>query len=187
MRVAMLDNRDSFTYNLVHACAQTGAEVAVWRESPTLCADIFAWRPTHIVLSPGPQRPTDHPALHQMLDAFAGRVPMLGVCLGMQGMNEWAGGNLRRDHPPMHGKTSAVTHDGRGLFAGIPSPCRMMRYHSLALDDVAPDFIVTACAADNGTVMAIAHRTLPLWGVQFHPESYQSEWGNRLVENFMTQ
>lgn len=184
-RVALIDHHDSFTYNIVHALEAAGATVAVWRAQSGLLDAVTAWQPTHLVLSPGPQRPADHPVLTQTLAHFANDLPVLGICLGMQGMNEWAGGTLRRDHPPMHGKTSAIAHDQTGLFSGIPTPCHMMRYHSLVLDHVAPAFAVTARVADSNTVMAIAHRSRPLWGVQFHPESYASPWGARLFKNFL--
>lgn len=184
-RIGILDNHDSFTYNLAQAFLQTGAQTAVWRDHPALLGTIAAYAPTHLVISPGPMRPTDHPAIVRVLTQFAGQIPLLGVCLGMQGMNEWAGGTIRRDHPPMHGKTSDITHDGAGLFTGLPSPCTVARYHSLVLDRVASDFAVTARVAGSDTVMAIAHRTRPMWGVQFHPESYLSPHGQKLLENFL--
>ena len=192
MRVFLLDNDDSFTFNLAQAFMKLGAEVRVERpvdnspkRSPTpFIEGVESWRPTHIVLSPGPMRPQDHPFNWTLLDAFAGRIPILGVCLGMQAINEWCGGTLRRDTPPMHGKTSQVRYqDGAVLLDGLPNPFTAARYHSLAVDRLGDGLRATAWT--DQTVMAIAHERWPLFGVQFHPESYLTPNGEPMLAAFL--
>lgn len=161
-----------------------GAEVLVQRAHVGLLAAIDAYAPTHLVISPGPKRPGDHPAIAQVLQSWIGRVPVLGVCLGMQALNEYFGGTLRRDHPPMHGKTSQLRHDGQGVFAGVPVTTTVARYHSLLIDHLGDNLYVHAWT-DGERPMAIAHRTLPIYGMQFHPESFLSTDGDRMIANFL--
>ncbi|MBI4237285.1 MAG: aminodeoxychorismate/anthranilate synthase component II [Deltaproteobacteria bacterium] len=185
VRVFLLDNVDSFTYNLAQGLEQLGAVVQVVRASSALTDAIAAFVPTHLVLSPGPLRPADHPAIFTLLERFAGRLPMLGVCLGMQAINEYCGGGIRRDTHPMHGKTSAVIHDGHSLFADVPTPFSAARYHSLRCDPLGQELHATAWTSDRRIVMALQHTTKPLFGLQFHPESYLTPDGLRILRNFL--
>lgn len=193
-KVFILDNVDSFTFNLAQAFQKGGAEVLVRRADEALAA-IADWSPTHLVLSPGPQRPADHPMNNTLLDRFAGRLPILGVCLGMQAINTWCEGTLRRTTPPLHGKTSAVRYaPGTPLFDRFSNPFVAARYHSLAVDRVGTGLRATAWVEPAGhrppatgapSIMALAHERLPLFGVQFHPESYLTEEGELLLANFL--
>ncbi len=183
-RVFLLDNLDSFTFNVAQQIARLGAEVIVRRAPAASPAEVRAMQPTHLVLSPGPLHPKDHPRNAELLQAFAGALPMLGICLGMQAMNCYFGGTVRCDQPPMHGKTSAIHHHGTGLFEGVPNPFVVARYHSLVLDRVGAGFTMTAETSDHRP-MAIAHQTMPLCGVQFHPESFLTVDGDRLIANFL--
>ncbi|MBI2346996.1 MAG: aminodeoxychorismate/anthranilate synthase component II [Deltaproteobacteria bacterium] len=187
-RVFLLDNIDSFTFNLAQLFMALGTDVRVER-APVDLKDIAAWSPTHLVFSPGPMRPDDHPANSELLEKYAGRVPILGVCLGMQAINCWCGGTLRRDKPPMHGKTSLVRFSAQApLLMGLPNPFVAARYHSLVVDRLGEGLRETAWtdAAKAETVMALAHETWPLFGVQFHPESYLTPEGGRLLEAFLS-
>lgn len=183
-RVFLLDNRDSFTHNLMQSFLRIGAQTCVERDAAGLLEKISTFHPTHLVLSPGPLSPREHPANALLLDHFATRLPLLGVCLGMQAINVWAGGSIRVDTPPRHGKTSAISHDARGLFSGVPLPMTVARYHSLVVDRLAENFVITA-RTDDDRVMAITHRTRPLVGVQFHPESFLTDAGETILENFL--
>lgn len=185
-RVFLFDNVDSFTYNLAQAFEIGGAVVRVARGHADLIQDVIAFEPTHLVLSPGPLRPRDHPGNFTLLDRYAGQLPILGVCLGMQAINEFCGGTLCRDVSPMHGKTSAVTHDGTGLFAGVPSPFPAARYHSLYCDQLGQDLRPTAWTDGSpARLMALQHVTAPLFGLQFHPESYLTPAGGKILRNFL--
>jgi anthranilate synthase component II len=181
----VIDNYDSFTYNLVQILAAAGAEVAVVRNDAHDVPDLLARRPTGIVLSPGPGRPEDAgvcPAL------FAARpaVPILGVCLGHQAMGVAFGATVRRAAHLLHGKSSPIRHDGQGLFAGLPSPFEAGRYHSLEVgEETLPPELEPVAWSDDGTLMAMRHRELPYWGVQFHPESVLTGAGTRLLGNFL--
>lgn len=161
-----------------------GAEVLVRRAADATPFAVVALAPTHIVLSPGPLRPEDHPANAALLTRFAGVVPILGVCLGMQAINGWCGGTLQRTTPPVHGKTSDVQHNASGLFVGVPQPMRVARYHSLVVDRLGDALEATAWLSD-GTIMAVQHGRWPLYGVQFHPESFLTDGGDLLVRNFL--
>ncbi|MBI4365317.1 MAG: aminodeoxychorismate/anthranilate synthase component II [Deltaproteobacteria bacterium] len=189
MRCFLLDNRDSFTFNLAQAFHALGGEVMVQRAESRMPAAmaclIHEWSPTHLVLSPGPLRPEDHPMNAALLDRFAGRIPILGVCLGMQAINLWCGGTLRRDTPPMHGKTSLVRYtEGAPLMEGLPNPFTAARYHSLVLDRLGRDLAATAWTGE--VIMAVRHARHPIFGVQFHPESYMTPEGTWLLRNFLT-
>ncbi len=184
MRLLMIDNYDSFTYNLVQLFYEFDLEVLVFRHDCITLDQIAALRPNWLCISPGPRDPAHAGISKAAVAYFAGQVPILGVCLGMQVFNEVFGGVTRRAPLPMHGKCSYVTHNGRGLFAGIPSPFRAARYHSLCVEVRSPELIVTA-RAEDGVVMAIEHRSWPLYGVQCHPESFLTEHGRQLAANFL--
>jgi anthranilate synthase component 2 len=184
--VVVVDHHDSYTWNLVHLVASvTGTLPEVVQHDATTAAHVLSF--DRVVLSPGPGHPADPSDFSVGREVLlAGRVPVLGVCLGMQGLVTTYGGRVERVEPA-HGEVAEVSHDGRGLFAGIPSPYPAVRYHSLAATRVPDDLVVTAtCTGAQGdVVMGVRHRNLPLQGVQFHPESVLSEHGRRLVENFL--
>ncbi len=184
--ILLLDNYDSFTWNLYQAMAGLGAEVEVRRNDALTVDDVIAMRPTGIVLSPGPGRPEHAGIQPELLRRLDERTPLLGVCLGHQGLVEACGGALERDPIPVHGKSSLVHHDGSPLYQGLPNPFQAGRYHSLrARRDALPDELkLTAWTAD-GHVMGVQHTRLPRYGVQFHPESILTPQGERLVANFL--
>ena len=185
----VLDNYDSFTYNLVQYLGELGEEPVVYRNDALGVADVLALKPTAAVLSPGPKTPAQAGILVPLVRALAGKVPILGVCLGHQAIGEAFGGRIVRAHVLMHGKTCPVVHTNDELFDGIPSPFTAMRYHSLAVDPhfLPPDLVVTAMSGtgDASEIMAMKHRDHPTYGVQFHPESIGTEHGKRLLENFL--
>jgi anthranilate synthase component 2 len=185
--VLLIDNYDSFTWNLAHRLGELGAEVRVVRNDAATIAEIDAMAPARIVVSPGPGRPETAGVSVDVLKRFAGRVPLLGVCLGHQALSIAFGGRVERAPVPMHGKTSMVAHEGTQLFAGLASPFEAGRYHSLVIprDAVPEGFHVSAWVEGDGTVMGIAHDTLPMFGVQFHPESVLTAVGHRLLQNFL--
>jgi anthranilate synthase/aminodeoxychorismate synthase-like glutamine amidotransferase len=184
-RILVVDNYDSFTYNLVQLLLVAGAAVEVLRNDAEPAAAMLARQPDGILLSPGPGRPEEAGV---MMDLLAARpeLPMLGVCLGHQAMGASCGATVGRAVHLMHGKTSNVRHHGEGVFAGLPDPFEATRYHSLEVkaDTLPPELVPTAWA-DDGTLMAMRHTALPWWGVQFHPESVMTTAGPRLVENFL--
>ena len=184
--VLVLDNYDSFTYNLVQYLGELGAPVQVRRNDETTPDDIRAMAPSRILISPGPGRPEDAGVTLDVIRTFT-TVPVLGVCLGHQAIGMAFGGNVVRAPVPMHGKTTTVEHDGRGVFAGITSSFQASRYHSLVVaDDGWPASLeVTARSKEDGLVMGLRHRTLPLHGVQFHPESILTHEGRRILRNFL--
>ena len=182
--VLMIDNYDSFTYNLVQYLGELGAQVSVVRNDAITLAEVEARRPERIVVSPGPCTPSEAGISVPLIQRFAGRVPILGVCLGHQAIGQAFGGRVVR-HVPVHGKTTEISHDGRGLFAGLPNPLPVARYHSLVVDPDLPDGL-EATAHGGGVVMAMRHRELPALGVQFHPESILTPDGKALLRNFLT-
>jgi len=189
--VFVLDNYDSFTYNLVQYIGELGAEVVVRRNDQVTVAEIEAMRPDRIVVSPGPCTPNEAGISIELILHFAGKVPLLGVCLGHQAIGAAFGGQVVRAKNLMHGKTSQVEHDGKTIFRGLKSPMTATRYHSLIVaDDSLPaDLEVSAWTHDGGgtrVIMGVRHRRLPLEGVQFHPESVLTSEGKRLVENFLS-
>src|SRR5690349_20888327 len=186
IRLLLIDNYDSFTYNLVQAFLVLGADVRVHRNDAITVEEALAVEPTHLCISPGPGTPADAGVSMDMIRAFAGRVPVFGVCLGHQSIVEVFGGKVVRAGRLMHGKTSLVSHAGRGLFAGLPQPCEVGRYHSLIAqpDALPPELEVTARTAE-GEIMGVRHRTLDVEGVQFHPESVLTPDGPRLLQNFL--
>ena len=183
----LIDNYDSFTYNLAHRLGELGASVKVVRNDAATVGDIERLAPARIVISPGPGRPESAGITVEVLKRFADRVPLLGVCLGHQALAVAFGGRVDRASAPMHGKVSMVTHEGTHLFAGMTEPIEAGRYHSLVIarDAVPPDFIVSAWAADDQTIMGVRHRTRPVYGVQFHPESVLTPVGYRVLQNFL--
>jgi anthranilate synthase/aminodeoxychorismate synthase-like glutamine amidotransferase len=187
-RLLLIDNYDSFTYNLVQAFLVEGAEVDVRRNDEITIEQALALKPTHVCISPGPGTPYDAGISMDIIRAFAGQVPVFGVCLGHQSITEVFGGKVVRAGRLMHGKTSLVTHDGLGLFSGMSSPCQVGRYHSLIaeLSSLPSELLVTA-QTDQGEIMGIRHRELMVEGVQFHPESVLTPEGPLLMRNFLTQ
>ena len=182
----MIDNYDSFTYNLVQYLGELGAEVRVVRNDEASVTELAAMHPARVVISPGPCTPKEAGISLEAINAFAGRVPLLGVCLGHQAIGAAFGGKVVHARTLMHGKTSPIEHAGAGVFEGLPSPFTATRYHSLAVErDSLPDCLeVTAWTAD-GEIMGLRHRTMAIEGVQFHPESILSEHGRALLKNFL--
>ena len=185
--LVMIDNYDSFTYNLVQYFGELGEEVRTFRNDEVTLDDIAALKPDRICISPGPCTPHEAGISVPALQHFAGKLPILGVCLGHQAIGAAFGGNVVRAREVMHGKTSAIEHTGVGVFRNLPSPYTVTRYHSLAIERSAlPDCLeVTAWTAD-GEIMAVRHRQFAIEGVQFHPESILSEHGHALLKNFLT-
>lgn len=186
MRMLLIDNYDSFTYNLVQAFAALGAEVIVHRNDAITVAEAQAIKPTHLVISPGPGRPEDAGVSLQMIAAFAESIPLLGVCLGHQCLVTHFGGQIVRAERLMHGKTSMATHDGKTIFAGLPQPLEVGRYHSLCAEhDSLPATLDVTAETERGEIMGVRHKSLPLEGVQFHPESVLTPAGDQLMANFL--
>jgi anthranilate synthase/aminodeoxychorismate synthase-like glutamine amidotransferase len=188
--VFVLDNYDSFTYNLVQYLGELGAEVEVRRNDEITVEEVEALHPERILLSPGPCTPGEAGILVPLIRHMAGKTPIFGVCLGHQAIGEAFGGQVVRAHHLMHGKTSPVEHDGKGIFAGLQSPLTCTRYHSLIVDeDTLPaELMVTARTSESGggtVIMGLRHRTLPIEGVQFHPESVLTEGGHQMIRNFL--
>ncbi|MGE5169822.1 MAG: anthranilate synthase component II [Rudaea sp.] len=182
----MLDNYDSFTWNLVQYLGELGAVVKVVRNDAMALDEVEALHPDHIVISPGPCTPNEAGISVPLVRRFAGRIPILGVCLGHQAIGQAFGGRVIRAQRVMHGKLSSIVHDQRGVFAGVPSPFQATRYHSLALErsSLPPVLDVTATAED-GEIMGIRHHELPVEGVQFHPEAILTEHGKKVLANFL--
>lgn len=183
----LIDNYDSFTYNLVHYVGELGVEVAVWRNDALTVAEAMALNPSHILLSPGPCTPNEAGICLDLIRAAAeARTPLMGVCLGHQSIGQVFGGKVIRAPAPMHGKVDTIHHTGRGLLNGIPAPFRATRYHSLIVErDTLPDCLETTAETADGIIMALSHRELPIHGVQFHPESIESEHGHAILGNFV--
>jgi anthranilate synthase/aminodeoxychorismate synthase-like glutamine amidotransferase len=185
-RLLLVDNYDSFTYNLVQAFLVLGAEVAVHRNDEISVEAALALDPSHLCISPGPGTPAEAGVSKDMIRGFAGRIPVLGVCLGHQALVEVYGGTIERAERLMHGKTSNVMHAGKGVFAGLPSPLQAGRYHSLiAKRDALPGTLEVTGWTEDGEVMGVRHRSLPIEGVQFHPESILTPDGPKLLGNFL--
>ncbi|HEY0102641.1 MAG TPA: aminodeoxychorismate/anthranilate synthase component II [Brevundimonas sp.] len=184
--ILVVDNYDSFTWNLVHYLAELGAETKVVRNDDLTAAEAWALKPEAVLLSPGPCSPNEAGICLSVLETAPLDMPIFGVCLGHQAMGQAFGGEVIRAQSLMHGKTSPIEHDGQGVFRGLPSPFTATRYHSLAVRrDALPDVLeVTAWTAD-GEIMGLAHRTRPIHGVQFHPESIATEHGHDLLANFL--
>ena len=182
----MIDNYDSFTYNLVQYFGELGEDVRVFRNDEITIGQIQELEPERICLSPGPCSPNEAGVTLDVIARFAGRIPILGVCLGHQAIGQAFGGRVVRAQRLMHGKTSPIEHRGQGVFAGLPAPFTATRYHSLAVEraSVPNDLEVTACTAD-GEIMGLRHRRLAVEGVQFHPESIATEYGHEMLRNFL--
>ena len=182
----LIDNYDSFTWNLYHYLSELGAEVEVHRNDSLTVEEALARKPRAIVLSPGPGDPDKAGICLPLIEQAAGVIPLLGVCLGHQSIGQAFGGRIERAPQPLHGKLSTISHDGKGIFDGIPSPMTVTRYHSLtvARSDLPASLEVTA-ESEDGLIMGLRHRHLPIEGVQFHPESIASEHGHQLLRNFL--
>jgi anthranilate synthase component 2 len=185
--ILVIDNYDSFTWNLVHYLQELGAAVEVVRNDALTAVEAIGMRPAAVLISPGPCTPNEAGiSLALVAEAAQAKLPLLGVCLGHQAMAQAFGGRIVRAPRVMHGKTSPVVHDGQGVFAGLPSPFTATRYHSLIVaEDSVPRSLVVNAQSDDGVIMGIRHRSLPLFGVQFHPESIATDHGHRLLANFM--
>jgi len=186
LRILVIDNYDSFVYNLVQYLGELGAETTVWRNDAATVDDVRALRPDGILISPGPGHPADARLSVDVIRELPAEVPILGVCLGHQIIGHLAGGAIGRAPELLHGKTSRIHHDGAGVLAGLPNPFEATRYHSLVVErgSVPPELEVTA-STSGGLVMALRHRELPLEGVQFHPESVLTSAGHRLLANWL--
>jgi anthranilate synthase component II len=186
LTIALIDNYDSFTYNLLHYLGELGAVVEVFRNDALSADEVLARKPSGIVLSPGPCTPNEAGICLELAALAAGKVPLLGVCLGHQSITQAFGGKVIRAPKPMHGKVSEITHNGKGLFKGLPPRFRVTRYHSLISEkDSFPACLEATAHTDDGIIMALQHREYPVFGVQFHPESIASEHGHAMLRNFL--
>src|SRR5450631_1045944 len=184
--VTLIDNYDSFTFNLVHYLGALGADVSVWRNDEISVAEVVAARPDAIVLSPGPCTPNEAGICLDLVRAAGGSTPLLGVCLGHQAIGQAFGGRVVRAAAPMHGKLSRIFHNSSGIFRGINGPFQATRYHSLLIDrESSPADLEITAETEDGAIMGVAHRSLPVHGVQFHPESILSEHGHLILKNFL--
>lgn len=184
--ILLVDNYDSFTYNLYHYLGELGAKVLVRRNDALSVDEAMALAPDAIVISPGPGTPDDAGICLDLVAAAAGNIPVMGVCLGHQCIGQAFGGKIVRANLPMHGKVSRVLHRGEGLFAGLPSPVAETRYHSLVVDHATlPECLAITAETEDGIIMGLSHRTHPIHGVQFHPESIASDHGHAILRNFL--
>ncbi|MBF0323582.1 anthranilate synthase component II [Magnetospirillum moscoviense] len=182
----LIDNYDSFTYNLWHYLGELGVEVEVRRNDALTVEQALAMRPEGIVISPGPCDPDRAGICLDLIKAAAGKVPMFGVCLGEQSMGQAFGGRVVRAPEPMHGKVDTIHHDGTGIFEGLPSPFRATRYHSLVVERASlPHCLHVSAWTEDGLIMGLAHNDVAAWGVQFHPESIETEHGHSMLRNFI--
>jgi len=182
----VIDNFDSFTYNLVQYFGQLGVEQQVFRNDAITVEEALALDPERVMVSPGPCSPNEAGVSIDIIGAFAGKKPLLGVCLGHQAVGQYFGGKVVRAERLMHGKTSPVKHRDTDLFKGLPNPLEATRYHSLLVErESLPDCLEITAETDEGEIMGLAHKDLPVWGVQFHPESIATEEGMRILENFL--
>lgn len=186
MSFLVIDNYDSFTYNLVHYLGELGAELDVRRNDALTAEEALALKPEGIILSPGPCSPNEAGICLELIEKAAGSVPILGVCLGHQSIGQAYGGDVVRAEHLMHGKVSAINHEGVSVFKGLNGPVNVTRYHSLTIDPQSmPEDLVVTASADDGTIMGVMHRHHPVHGVQFHPESIASEHGHHMLRNFL--
>ena len=184
--IIIIDNYDSFTYNLVQYFGELDADVRVFRNDAITVAEVDALKPDRIVISPGPCTPYEAGISIETIRELGPKYPILGVCLGHQSMGAAYGGDVVRAGVIMHGKISSITHNGNAFFAGVPSPFKATRYHSLVIKrETCPDCLEITAETDGGMIMAVAHREYPVWGVQFHPESILTEHGKTMIRNFM--
>jgi anthranilate synthase/aminodeoxychorismate synthase-like glutamine amidotransferase len=184
--IAMIDNYDSFTYNLVQYLEELGAPVRVFRNDEITLDEVGALRPSHIVISPGPCTPNEAGITLRLIEKAAGRIPLLGVCLGHQAIGQAFGGKVVRAKQVMHGKVSQIRHDARGLFSNLPPGFIATRYHSLVVERASlPACLSVTAESEDGEIMGLRHRELPIEGVQFHPEALLTEHGHRMLQNFI--
>ena len=184
----VIDNYDSFTYNLVQYLGELGQDVRVVRNDEIASGDIAGLAPSHIVISPGPCTPNEAGISLDVIKMYAGKIPILGVCLGHQSIGQAFGGKIVRAARVMHGKTSQMHHDGKGVFTGLPNPFEATRYHSLLIERASvPDVLEVTARTDEDEIMAVRHKTLPVEGVQFHPESFLTTAGKDLLKNFIAK
>ncbi len=182
----MIDNYDSFTYNLVQYLGELGQEVKVVRNDQVSVDEIEDMAPEHLVISPGPCTPNEAGISVSAIERFAGKIPILGVCLGHQCIGQAFGGRIVHARELMHGKTSMIHHDGRGVFTGLPDPFQATRYHSLVIEpESVPDCLEVTARTESGEIMGVRHRELPVLGLQFHPESIETRHGHQLLDNFL--
>ena len=182
----MIDNYDSFTYNLVQYLGELGEDVSTFRNDQITLDEIEAMKPDRIVLSPGPCAPDQAGVTLGVVERFAGRIPLLGICLGHQAIGQAFGGRVVKSRRVMHGKTDSVSHTGKGLFAGLPPRFEVVRYHSLSVaEEGLPGCLEITARTDDGEIMGLQHRELPVHGVQFHPESIESEYGHEMLRRFL--
>jgi anthranilate synthase/aminodeoxychorismate synthase-like glutamine amidotransferase len=184
--ILVIDNYDSFTYNLVQYLGELGAEIEVVRNDEITPEEILKKNPDQILISPGPCSPKEAGVSVEVIKQLAGKIPILGVCLGHQSIGYAFGGEIVRAKQLMHGKTSQITHDGKGVFKGLPNPFRATRYHSLVINkEKVPECLEVTATSEDGEIMGVRHKTLPIEGVQFHPESILTESGKELLKNFI--
>jgi anthranilate synthase/aminodeoxychorismate synthase-like glutamine amidotransferase len=184
--LALIDNYDSFTYNLVQYFGELGADIRVFRNDQVTLDELVALNPSHLVISPGPGEPLkDGGVSPDAMRYFTGKIPVLGVCLGHQCLGAIYGGKVDRAPRLMHGKTSLVLHNGQGIFAGVPTPFEAMRYHSLVVYDPIPEELEVTAATPEGEIMGLKHKSADTYGVQFHPESILTEHGKQILKNFL--
>jgi anthranilate synthase/aminodeoxychorismate synthase-like glutamine amidotransferase len=184
--VLMIDNYDSFTYNLVQYLGELGEQVRVVRNDEISIDEVEALAPARVVISPGPCTPSEAGISLEIIERFSGRVPILGVCLGHQAIGQAFGGKVVRARQVMHGKVSRIRHDGRGVFAGVPNEFVATRYHSLVVERASlPECVEVSAESEDGEIMGLRHRSLPVEGVQFHPEALLTEHGHKMLENFL--
>jgi len=182
----VIDNYDSFTYNLVQYLGEMGVAMKVVRNDEVTLEQIEAWQPDRLLISPGPCSPREAGLSCEVIRRLGGRIPTLGVCLGHQCIGQVFGARVVVNYRMMHGKTSMIHHDGRDLFAGLPNPFRATRYHSLVIEPASlPECLEVTARSEEGEIMGVRHRELPIWGVQFHPESILTEYGRELLRNFL--
>lgn len=182
----VIDNYDSFTYNLVQYFGQLGVEQRVFRNDAITVDEALALNPDRVMISPGPCSPNEAGVSLSIIEAFAGKKPLLGVCLGHQSIGQYFGGKVVRAERLMHGKTSPVMHRDTDIFKGLPNPMEATRYHSLIVERQSlPDCLEVTAETEEGEIMGLAHKALPVWGVQFHPESIATQEGMRMLENFL--
>lgn len=183
----LIDNYDSFTYNLVHYFGELGTDVEVYRNDALTVEEALALKPEGIILSPGPCDPDQAGICLELIEKAAGHYPIFGVCLGHQSIGQAFGAKIVRAPEPMHGKVCAINHINKGIFQDIPSPVSVTRYHSLTIaPDTLPDCLEVTSTTDDGVIMGVQHKEFPIHGVQFHPESIASEHGHKMLENFLT-
>jgi anthranilate synthase/aminodeoxychorismate synthase-like glutamine amidotransferase len=184
--IAVIDNYDSFTYNLVQYLGELGADVRVFRNDQITIDHLVTLSPSHLVISPGPGDPNDGGISNEAIRYFTGKIPVLGVCLGHQCLGAVYGGVVKRAPKLMHGKTSPIYHNSKGIFDGLPSPFEATRYHSLMVEEPVPDCLEVTAFTSDGIVMGLKHKEHPTFGVQFHPESILTKHGKQLLKNFLS-